>query len=48
MTASPEMEPRPVVGGFPEERVSSDNLPKGYEAVFQRRQLRLNKIYLEL
>lgn len=29
LITSPEMEPRPTVGGFPGERVSLDNLPEG-------------------
>lgn len=48
MIASPEMEPRPRAGGVPVERASLNNLPKGCEVIFQRREVWLNKIYLEL
>jgi len=48
MLASPEMESRPGAGGVPVERASLSNLPKGCEVIFQRREVWLNKIYLEL
>lgn len=48
MIASPEMEPRLGAGGVPVERASLNNLPTGWEVIFQRRGVWLNKIYLEL
>lgn len=43
MIVSPEMEPRPVAGAIPVERVGLDNLPKGCGVIFQ--EIWLNKIY---
>lgn len=48
MIASPEMEPRPGAGGVPVERASLNNLPKGWEVIFQTREVWLDKIYPEL
>lgn len=33
--ASPEVEPRPLAGGVPVERVSLDNLPEACEVICQ-------------
>lgn len=40
------MEPRPVVGAVPVERVILNNFPKGYEVIFQ--EVWLKEIYLGL